>query len=254
MFDDWSALTVNERRLRNSENYCGFVKLTNGEPLFNYYGFIGRLGVVCSHISEVEGRNVPYKTVRRRIDKGVPFEDAVKADSFFSMKDARKKRRGIYPKCKRQYELNGKMWSLHELSRKYKVPYKTLCQRFRRGWSIEEAVGLEKRVRTQMYCVRGCEGTLSDLSLMFGISPKVVSSRLRRGWDVESAFLCPYKDINYRRKDIVTYDGERGSLSFMCRKFDVCPQSVYYRMRRYGLNKDASFAECVRLHSRCDVA
>lgn len=137
MCDDWETLTVNERRYRYSKVYCGYVRSLDNCDLFNYFGYVGRLQVVCEHISDVEERPVPVRTVRNRLSRGVDFRDAV-SGPFYKMDRFDKSGR----RCKRFFNVEGKEMSMNELSSAYKVKSNTILQRLKRGWSIEEAVGI----------------------------------------------------------------------------------------------------------------
>lgn len=232
MGDDWNMLTVNQKRHRESDDYCGFVKTTNGVDLYNYYGYTGNLRIVCEHISKVESRQLNWKTVERRISRGIPFVSAISPTSY-----------------RKTITINGMPYSIKELSCRYGVKANTIVQRLKRGWSPEEAVGIvEHRKEAKHYIVDGVAGSLTDLSRYYGISPDTVRSRLCRHWDIESAFKLPYGDksrtIKGTDKEIL-YDGQSGSLKQMCDLYGFPRHRVYYKISRYGMSKNEAFAACV---------
>lgn len=244
MHDDWKTLTVNQQRYRGSPGYCGFVRTLNGMDLFNYYGFIGNLQLVCEHIAQIEQRDISYKTVKNRIERGISLEDAVSGEFYSMTKDNGDGR------CKYKLTLDGRQYSLRELADLYDVKPNTLFQRLKRGWSVEEAVGVKSRnMKPRFYVVDGMVGTINELSSYFGIEPKIVRYRLRSHWDVSSAFKHPYRKKGRLCKETgteISYEGERGTLLRMCKNHGFNTQSVYYRMNRYGLSKEDAFAMCVK--------
>lgn len=241
----WESLTVNERRYRYSPMYCGYIKTVNGRNIYNYYGYIGNLQMICNHVSEITNSNVPYGTVRRRIERGVPLMDAV-SGPFYNMIPAHDPKH----KCKALIVFDGVPMSVTELAVKYGVRPNTLIQRLRRGWSIEEAVGLCTRSKEpRLFCVDDNTGTIDELCFIYKISPKTVRSRLSQGWDISSSFKHPYCSKSRRisgTEQEVTYEGNTGSLFQMCKKYGIRPQSVYYRMNKYGLSKNEAFVVCVK--------
>ena len=243
MHDDWKSLTINQQRYRGSPTYCGYVRTLNGMDLFNYYGFIGSLQLVCEHIAQVEQRKISYKTVKNRVERGISFEEAISGEFYSMTKDHHQ------CKCKYLLTLGDTQYSLSELAELYDIKPNTLFQRLKRGWSIEEAIGTKTRVeKTRFYVVDGLVGTIGELSSYFGIDPKTVRSRLRNHWDVSSAFKHPYRKKGRNSREVgteISYGDERGTLLRMCKNHGFNTQSVYYRMNRYGLSKEDAFAMCV---------
>lgn len=81
--------------------------------------------------------------------------------------------------------------SQSELARKYKISPAALNYRLRSGWTLPEALGLERpplRDWRRPVSVGGVTfPTTEDAARHFGVSSRIVASRLRRGWTPEEA-------------------------------------------------------------------
>lgn len=90
----------------------------------------------------------------------------------------------------KMYKLNGKNYTLKQLSKMYNVTYANLYGRLNRNWTLEEALGIKERKSTKtskVYRIDGGEYTLKEISQMYGIKYKTLYGRLKSGWSLREA-------------------------------------------------------------------
>ena len=129
--------------------------------------------------------------VSARLNAGWTLEEAVGLKE--RDKDARK---GKHPNSQ-VIIVNGKEYpSLSVAARDFRIKPQTLSKRLRAKWSIEEALGLKKRMgslkgkhpSSKAVVVDGKEFlSLSMAAEEFGVSHQTLSRRLRENWTIEEA-------------------------------------------------------------------
>lgn len=90
----------------------------------------------------------------------------------------------------KMYNLNGKSYTLKQLSKMYNVTYSSLRGRLNRNWTLEEALGIKERKlmnAPRVYRIDGGEYTLTEISQMYGINYHTLYRRLKSGWSLRKA-------------------------------------------------------------------
>lgn len=101
---------------------------------------------------------------------------------------------------------------LKQACRYYDVGYQTVVSRIRRSWSLEEALGLDKK---HSFIVEGIEFKhLKTACKYYGIASNTAKARIEKGWTIEEALgiierkrtsVCQgkvYKIVNNRNKKV----------------------------------------------------
>jgi hypothetical protein len=114
--------------------------------------------------------------------------------------------------------------------------------RLKRGWSVEQALGVEpppmrKKVGERIV-VRGVEyRSLADAGRAYGLDHQIIWSRLKKGWSIDEAFgLTARARKPTRTRKLKVAGMEFSSVSDACRHFGV-PYVSYKQRRRRGLSE-----------------
>lgn len=99
----------------------------------------------------------------------------------------------------RLINLNGKEYTLSELSEKTGINRATISQRLDKGMSIEET--LETKINYDSYSIEidGVVNNLKSWCSIKNISYKSVHARIIRGWDIKKALNTPIRKGNYSK-------------------------------------------------------
>jgi hypothetical protein len=184
--------------------------------------------------------NIDYKLVHGRLQSGWTIEQAFALES--RPKPISKGKsvtvRGItHP-------------SLRTACDHHKVPYVTFKQRKRKGYSIEEALGLKRvkrRTNGKAIKIKGkTYPSLTEACEAFKLPLSRVGARLTSGWSVNEAFgLCDRAKQASNGKTLVANGQQFSSIKAACKHFGVSYQT--YRLRRNrGLSVDQSLSTLER--------
>lgn len=86
-------------------------------------------------------------------------------------------------------EFDGALTPLIDLAERHNVPYSRVVARYRKGWSVSDAIFTPPRKRTLTY--HGETKPLSVWARKIGVRPELIAARLRAGWSVERALTTP---------------------------------------------------------------
>lgn len=132
------------------------------------------------------------------------------------------------------------------LSAAFNVPHATFYQRMKRGWSMEEALGLsDKKAGHRTSESRPARGkpvvingetypSIKAAADAHGLPSYRVIQRLKHGWSQEEAFGIKERKRKTNTSAIkVIYDGQEfPSVGAFCRKYSLTPQHVSYHMKK----------------------
>lgn len=91
----------------------------------------------------------------------------------------------------RRIEIDGRSELLIEVVERLSLRSNLVYQRLHKGWSIDEAIGLQRHIDSRAVTVHGETMTLAQWAKRVGISRWAMSVRLRNGWTVERACTTP---------------------------------------------------------------
>lgn len=93
--------------------------------------------------------------------------------------------------------------SIAEAARYYNVDRKNAARRIRKGWSIEQALGIQppqkahsKKLTITQNGITVVFNTIKEASIKFGLKKETVASRLRKGWTHEEALEIKVRPAN----------------------------------------------------------
>jgi hypothetical protein len=93
--------------------------------------------------------------------------------------------------AKKQYEWQGKLYTISELAEATGIMEKTLRSRLKHGWSVEKSIAQKQR-RGPLYAYHGEMLTIEELVQRSpGLRKHCIAGRLHRGWNVEDAVDKP---------------------------------------------------------------
>jgi hypothetical protein len=156
----------------------------------------------------------------------------------------------------REIELRGVRYAtLAALAKAFAVRSITLRSRLRRGWTLEQAVGLDERPKLVRNIVEVMVGgqtfpNLSAAARHFGVAWAVARYRLEVGATPEQAFgLAPFEAQRLKTGKRITVGGERfASLSEACRRLKTRHYSVpYWKLCDLIERKGVGPTEAVRM-------
>lgn len=75
-----------------------------------------------------------------------------------------------------------------------------ITQRIKKGWSVEQAVGLAEHHPDSAITIDGETMTKAQWAKKLGISRQAVDARIKHGWSIEKALTAPKTDFSLRRE------------------------------------------------------
>lgn len=158
--------------------------------------------------------------VLRRVEKNVPITK-IKNNKIIAMKGVK-------------YE------SVSEACKVFGISSSVVYQRLAKGWSLEDALTLDRKVNSKSITVNGITyKSKSEACRQLGMHEATVTSRLRQGSSVDEAFS---KNLKKEKKSIVVHGVEYSSISEACRKLGLSRNKVRGRLKR-GYSVDEAFSE-----------
>lgn len=177
--------------------------------IYTYKGFPGSLPEVCNHFG------VNLTTIFVRMKKGMSLQEAIEAPII---------------EYKKVYIYKDFTGTLKEICNHFGVHYDAIYQRMRKGLSFEEAMKAPL-MQNRIYTYKGISGTRPEICKHFGIRYLTVCKRIERtGESFEKALDVQKRKICKNAK-IYTYKEFSGSLSEICKIFNVKYPTVYMRVR-----------------------
>ena len=175
-----------------------------------------------SHRAAAEAFRIDPRTMNLRLFKGWTPEEA-----------AGLTKRNQTPSNWKAVLLNSKTYpSLSAAARAYGISADCIASRLHIGWSIEEAFGVTKRVRstgTKVTVAGRIFQSISAAARSCGLSANTVRVRLRQGWTLEEALaLNPRR--NPRWKEVTVGGNTYPSISAAARAFGIPVQRVFGRL------------------------
>ena len=136
-------------------------------------------GVEYSSISKAaQAYELDLNTVRARIGRGHSLTTALGLGDY---------------DFERLYEIDGKKFKYYELEKEFGVPTPTISKRFKLGWSLKEAVGIDPPPHAIKY--KGKNYTdFSELAEAYGIEKHMFHSRRQKGWSIEQSLEIDERD------------------------------------------------------------
>ena len=148
-----------------------------------------------------EDHGVNYVTYWSRIDKGYTQREALELD-----------KKEIVNGNAKSYVVNGKQYSSQtSLCAEHDVPVITFQKRLKRGWSIEEALKLEKtdKGREKQQCFEGKDfDSTKDLCDYYGVPARTYHGRLEKGWTQREALRLDKRDDLPANAESVDFEGK----------------------------------------------
>ncbi len=125
--------------------------------------------------------------------------------------------------------------SKSELARAYGTNIKTFSYRLKKGWTIDEALGVVKRQHGNGKLIRydGKEYlSKSELARVYGINITTFSSRLKKGWTIDEA-LGVVENPQHGRSIPIRYGGkEYVSRAELARVYGINIMTFSYRLKK----------------------
>ena len=131
---------------------------------------------------------IPRCTLRKRFDKGWPFEEIVKTDYIRNSDD-----------CHKRYEYKGKRYTLKEISELTGVSDKLIYDRvINYKMSVEDAISLPLKKKYKTYTYNGKEySSLKELCIAYGVSNGTISYRVNKlGESLDEAMEKTLRRLN----------------------------------------------------------
>lgn len=122
---------------------------------------------------------MPYYSIGYRYRAGMDL------DVVFSKKNIRQQ----------YHEYKGKMYTLQELSKQYNIPVKTIENRIKLGWNLEDAVDTpilsSHDIGTKILTYNGISLSVTDWANIIGVDRSLLYNRLRYGKSIEYTLCTP---------------------------------------------------------------
>lgn len=127
--------------------------------------------------------------------------------------------------------------SIIELAEHYKIHPSTVARRIRDGWSIDQAVGLEKKQRAghgKKVVINGKSyKTIKEACLNLNLNPATIRARIQQGYSVEDAFNGKFKERKGGIAKLISYEGiEYPSIEAIGETYQVKPSVISKRLKR----------------------
>lgn len=143
-------------------------------------------------------------------------------------------------KIKGPFILEGKSFQfLKDVASHYGMTGNNLTVRMRDGWTLEQAVGIEKKEKSSYsgidISVNGqTYPSIKSAAEAFKLDYKIVHSRLGRGYSIEQAFGLIEIDYESKPKKFTLEGREFSSLVNACKFYKVDKYVLNARINRYG--------------------
>ena len=127
--------------------------------------------------------------------------------------------------------------SIVELAEHYKIHPSTVARRIRDGWSIEQAVGVEKKQRVghgNKVVINGKSyKTIKEACFNLNLNPATIRARIQKGYSVEDAFNGKFKERKSGVAKLISYEGiEYPSIEAIGETYQVKPSVISKRLKR----------------------
>lgn len=171
-------------------------------------------GVVYGSYTQLAGRyGLDSETFRLRLKQGMDLKSAVETKNNL-----------LYRKC---VVAGREFKSLKAAAEHYVQNYKLLHQRMTAGWTLRQALGLDKRKKSKTapksVSVGGVEfSTLTKAAKHFGLTHGAVRVRQRLGWTVDEAYGLKKREpktVYYNAKSIIVEGIKYPSLTAAARAY-----------------------------------
>ena len=128
--------------------------------------------------------DVPYHTLRYRVNAGWPIELAIDRNATYRGKGGT--REYTLYELRKKYTIEGTEYSLEELAYKFKIGGKTFLNRLKAGLTPDEAV-VHRPYEYIEYTYLGESNSLGYFAKKYGINKATLHTRLKAGWSLEEA-------------------------------------------------------------------
>ena len=128
--------------------------------------------------------DVPYHTLRYRVNAGWPIELAIDRNATYRGKGGI--REYTLYELRKKYTIEGTEYSLEELAYKFKIGAKTFLNRLKAGLTPDEAV-VHRPYEYIEYTYLGESNSLGYFAKKYGINKATLHTRLKAGWSLEEA-------------------------------------------------------------------
>lgn len=146
--------------------------------------------------------DVPYNTLRYRINSGWPVELAIQRNAKYRGRGGAKDHTAYDELTK--YTVNEVEYSLEEISYKFKISSRTFLRRLGEGMTPDQAV-THNPWKTDMYEYREETNTLGYFAKKYGVNKATLHTRIKSGWSLEEALTrqpLPPKARRFGRIDV----------------------------------------------------
>ena len=163
--------------------------------------------------------NIPYATLRYRLQMGMPLEEAIKGK--------RKRKKG-----KKIILGDVEYSSIKEAAKDNGISLKSVYARVSKGEDLESAItrptssGLHKSVTIKGVVYKNRK----EAAKAFNISPSTITNRINKGWDEYSAITTPTKKRSKSGKTIYIPGGPYTSIKQAALSRGNKPSTVYNRI------------------------
>ena len=139
--------------------------------------------------------------------------------------------------------------SKSELARAYGTNIKAFSSRLKKGWTMDEALGVVKHRNGKLIRYDGKEyASRAELARAYGIHIKTFSSRLREGWTMDEALGVVQRQ--HGRSIPIRYDGkEYASRAELARDYGIKITTFSYRLKE-GWTMDEALGVVQRQHRK----
>lgn len=204
-------------------------------------------GVVYGSYTQLASRyGINGETLKLRLKQGMDLKSAIETKGHL-----------LYRKC----SVAGRKFKSHKAAAEhYGLNNKIVHQRMTGGWTLRQALGIDKRKESKTapksVSVGGIEfSTLTDAANHFGLTHGAVGVRKKLGWTVEEAYglkkRVPKTDY-YNAESIIVKSVKYSSLSAAARAFKQPLGRVQMRLRR-GWSIDDAFLKPHRDADKRDI-
>lgn len=192
---------------------------------FNGIRCADHLGRKYCSISEMcRAYGADRSVYQRRIDKGWSIKDALTLPY-------RKEVRGI--EC--TDPLGNKYNNVKEMCEAYNIKRNTYESRIRRGYTVEEALGIVQHSNKVYKDHKSNEyGSIKEMCSSYGISTSTFNRRIKLGWDLKSALTEEVHDESWKGRKCRDHLGNLySSVERMCMAYGI-DESVFRTRIRLG--------------------
>jgi Zn-dependent peptidase ImmA (M78 family) len=204
--------------------------------------------------------NVPRHIIQNALSRNIDLSDVLKPKKKASTKKTTKKAaKAVKTPSKKTEASSGKLQrnnpvvfqgvkyaSERALSAAYDVPHATFYQRMKRGWSMEEALGIANKKAssaggkaqspraTPLTANGKTYPSIKAAAETHNVPAYRVTQRLKHGWTPEQALGIHSREmkINTSAKMITCHGKKYKSVGEFCREYNLTPQHVSYHMQK----------------------